>query len=983
MSADDLDFDHLDDLLQRALDGGRVGSEYRALTPAQRREFDEMLELRGGRPEELDLGEEPIGARDEDPAARSVAAFLDAYWRDRAEDRDRSLADYLAEFPGAVEEVARCYLALVSGSRGAADAGAGQVATYRCEETLGRGGQATVHRAVDVKLGRKVALKVFHLGAALDDRGLERFKREARAVSRLSHPGIGKIFEAGVDNGQPFIAMELVSGSSLTQLIQEGRSGDRLDRQEIERRLEILEQVARALETAHAAGVVHRDLKPGNVMLREDGSPVLLDFGLAKILDDQGPSLTASLDVLGTPAYIAPERLRHPKLEAAPTEDVYALGITAYELLSGRRPFEAPTIEELFRRVLRGDATPLDRAQAGIGRDLAVVVATAMELEPQRRYRSAADLAEDLGRLRRGETVSVRPVGGATKALRWYRRNAVVATLGLLVLATLTAFSISTALGKRRIDRLRQEAVERGDSLASALDEVLVLSDVKKANDLVAEESSLWPVAPETLPRMRDWLNRAEELLRRRARHETGLAALLERKIPLDQAAIAAALPHEWAELERMRDQLKTYEDGRAGLQGGTAKAAQGVVSELLSPRIKAYEALVARLENSSYPEAADAWRAEVLRHLVAQIARIDPEDGTGLLAGVRARMAAAESLVADTIEGHVEAWRRAGEELAADRRFAGFELRPITGLVPLGRDPDSGLQEFLHFLSHEQKEVPKRDAEGRLPALDPDCGLIFVLVPGGAFTMGSVLEPGKPHYDPMARDYEGPRHQVVLDPFLASKYEAWQAAWIHLAGRNPSSIKIGDESRKGEFVTPRNPVEYLSWFEAVDVLGHFGLDLPTEAQWECLARAGTDTIWSFGDDVEGAKGRVNVTDLAHAGLTGEKQNGGLGDFDDGYALHAPVGSYLPNPWGLHDTYGNVYEWCLDRFGYYDRPVRPGDGLRLFSSNDTLRIFRGGAFAYTMNDARSAARIGTDAQSPDGNIGVRPVMNIPYLARGR
>ncbi len=919
-----------------------------------------------------------------------MAAFLDAYWADRAAGLSPGLGDYLSRHPGAPEAIARCYLALETGSSadtGGAAGGGASLGAYRLIEILGRGGQATVHRAEDLRLGRSVALKVFDRLVGLDEKTLVRFKREARAVSKLSHPGIGKVFDAGVAEGRPFIAMELIEGRSLAELIREEGVGtnatNRDARARIATRLVLLEKVAEALAAAHDQGVIHRDLKPGNVMLRPDGSPVLLDFGLAKIEDDEAPSLTATQDLLGTPAYIAPERLKQPGLPASRLEDVYALGVTAYELIAGQRPFGGATVEETFRQVIRGEAPALDRVESAASRDLAVVVATAMEIDPRRRYQSAELLAADLGRLRRGESVSVRPVGATTRALRWYRRNAVVATLALLILASLTVFSVLTWQKNRRIEDLRREAVERGDDLERSLDEVLVLSDVKRIDDLIAETNSLWPVSPEVAPRFRRWLDRAGRVTERAERHRRALTELEARKIPLDESAIAAAMPEVWAELQAMRDELAAFEDGRMGLEGEQAKVGRAVVADLLAPRMRAYETMTARLEASSYPEAADAWRADILGHLVGQLDRLGGPE-RGLIQAIRNRLDAAEGIRARTIDAHEGGWEQAAREVAADRRFAGFTLEPISGLVPLGADPDSRLQEFLQLLSHAEEEIPRRDEAGRLPPLTPERGLVLVLVPGGSFQMGSVTERGVPGFDPRAAPIEAPRHEVELAPYMIAKYEIWQSVWLRLAGENPSTHRPGQTVRGVETITETNPVESIGWYDAMGGLARYGLTLPTEAQWERAARGGTTSFWSFGDDPRTAAGRINIVDRNLRELASNAGESGLGDHDDGHALHAPVDSYDPNPYGLYNVHGNVYEWCLDRFSDYEQPVRAGDGLRLGRINASdIRIFRGGAFGYPVDAARSAMRVGTEAKSPDSTIGFRPVLNLAPRRPGR
>ncbi|MCB9831614.1 MAG: protein kinase [Planctomycetes bacterium] len=997
--------EQLDRLLRAALDGEALGDLLAGLDPETRAEAEAMLAELGLAASREEEGRGAPAVPAVNPEAEVVARFLDEYWEDRAAGRDRALGDYLARHPGAAEAVARCYLALEqdSGSEGDRQGG-GRLGAFKLGEIIGRGGQATVYRAQDEKLGRVVALKVFDRVATFDDKLLARFKREARALSRLNHPDIGRVYDAGVVDGLPCIAMELIEGSSLARILADEREAGgeprRLGKRDLEDKLRFLERIALALHAAHEQGIVHRDLKPANVLVRPDGAPVLVDFGLAAVEGDAGISLTGSHDLLGTPAYIAPERLRSGRPAASRLEDVYALGVTAYELISGQRPFEGPTVEDLFHRILRGDARPIEGLCPGLPRDLAMVVRAAMELDPRHRYQDAAHLAADLGRLRRGESVSVRPVGPVTRSLRWYRRNAIVASTALFIVVALAAFTVYVITKNRRIDnlrlvaveranaltvrneenkRLREEAVQRADELSASLQEVLELSDVKKVDDLVAEERTLWPIAPATAPRMRAWLDRARDLVSRCARHQAQLETILARRQPMTPAEVEKALPEAWKALQDFENSLKAYDEGGgSGLDEKAAGVARQIEEELIEPRIADLRVLLDGLRNSNYPDAADAWRADVLARLVKGIE--DFRGLTGHIASIELRLEKAETLAEKTVDEHREAWARAARELAADPRFAGFVLEPIAGLVPLGRDPESGLQEFLHYLTQFDEEIPKRDAQGHLPKVQAGQGLVFVLLPGGRFSMGAITDPGDPDRDRMVLPHESPRQEIELDPFLVSKYELWQGLWLRVTSVDPSTHTVGMSSLPGEVVVETCPVECVNWYDCYEMLRRIDLDLPTEAQWEYFARAGTRTIWSFGNDPELGKGRMNIADQALTRLTGQARNG-YSDHDDGWALKAPVDSYAPNPWGLYCVYGNVFEWCLDRYGYYDSPVRKGDGLRLgrVASSD-LRMFRGGAYGYGINESRTTNRIGTEAESKDPCIGLRPVMTV--IGRG-
>jgi formylglycine-generating enzyme required for sulfatase activity len=227
---------------------------------------------------------------------------------------------------------------------------------------------------------------------------------------------------------------------------------------------------------------------------------------------------------------------------------------------------------------------------------------------------------------------------------------------------------------------------------------------------------------------------------------------------------------------------------------------------------------------------------------------------------------------------------------------------------------------------------------------------------------------------DPQAGKIEGPVHAVSLDPFLISKFEMTQRQWRSATGSNPS-LADPDRSWTGSYhPTLRNPVEGVSFDDCEETLWRLGLVLPTEAQWERAARGGTTTPWWPGRTTADFPNTENLADLTL------KETGGqtaLYDQErrDGWIGHAPVGSFAPNPFGLHDVIGNVSEWCADRTDFYDAPFLPADGLRCRQTLD-LRVVRGGSFATPAALARSAYRYGLFGRARDASIGVRPALRV-------
>jgi formylglycine-generating enzyme required for sulfatase activity len=317
--------------------------------------------------------------------------------------------------------------------------------------------------------------------------------------------------------------------------------------------------------------------------------------------------------------------------------------------------------------------------------------------------------------------------------------------------------------------------------------------------------------------------------------------------------------------------------------------------------------------------------------------------------------------------------WQEASRNIVSHPAYHGLKLAPQFGLVPIGPDPKSHLWEFAHLQSGSPAT---RDASGRLKILD-ETGLVFVLVPGGTFRMGaqppSWATLGRPNIDPYADQDEGPIHDVRLAPFFISKYEMNQAQWFRWVGHNPS---VGPTHRLAQgHHSLIHPVESISWNEANKVLKELGLELPTEAQWEYACRAGTTSPWWTGYRKQSIEGAANVADRSaiKAGAGWPHVEEWL---DDGYALHAPVDHYKPNPFGLHNVHGNVWEWCRENYGFYaDAKETEGDGFRE-GGEPTLRVLRGGGFYFEATRARSATRYRFNPEDKYDSLGVRPARRV-------
>lgn len=346
-------------------------------------------------------------------------------------------------------------------------------------EQVGRGGMGVVYRAKDLVLGRVVAIKV--LGGDRQHRhaDLERFKGEARAAAKLQHSGIVRVFRVGEHEGMAFIAMEFVSGASLLERIHE----EPLSATEA---ASYMQRVSDAVQYAHEQGVLHRDLKPSNILISESNAPLIADFGLAKRLEAD-TKITETGQILGTASYMAPEQARGEVVR--PEADVYALGATLYELLTGRPPFEAPGVAQILLQVVGTPPVPPRRLKPAVPKDLETICLKCLEKDLRHRYGSARELSEDLGRFLRGEPVKARPISGVAAAIRWAQRKPLVATLAGTLAAVMLVAAIAVPLGMLRWRNLT------GQASALSGEKVLLVAQSYADAARIASQSGDWKKA--------------------------------------------------------------------------------------------------------------------------------------------------------------------------------------------------------------------------------------------------------------------------------------------------------------------------------------------------------------------------------------------------------------------------------------------------------------------------------------------------------
>lgn len=751
-------------------------------------------------------------------------------------------------------------------------------------ERIGSGGMGVVHRAWDAVLGRPLAMKTLRRQSSLTDAEraelTARFEAEAQITGQLEHPGIVPVHAYAIDDeGAPYFTMSLVRGRTLEAVIAELRAGTGgWTREGV---VGLVLKAADALAYAHSRGVIHRDVKPANIMVGKFGEVYVMDWGLAKHVDDgssedavtvvhtarddDDSSATAAGRVLGTPQYMSPEYARGEIDEPTPAVDVYGLGAVLYALLAGHEPFvepgETPGALRVLERVRNERPRPLGN---DVPVELVAIVERAMAPRAADRFDDVEAFAAQLRAYLEGRVVAVYRTGAVVELRKWIGRNRLAAALLGVILVGAGTFTVAQL-------RSNADLRDANADLESEIRANRLLTDVLLARALLEEAGGHGPDHA-GIAALARWIARSRDLVERRS----GPAA---------------------------------FDDDADGVTDAER----------------------------------DACRADVAR-LVERLPLAEE------------RLASWRDLERRSIDEHLDAWTTAREDIAALDVYGGLDLRPQVGLVPLARNESSGLWEFWHVLSGER---PRRGDDGRWVVGD-ETGVVLVLVPGGAATLGATPD------DPDAQANENPR-DVVLDAFFVAAHEVTQAQYVRALGDNPSFLQPGEWfGTSSVIVSSVHPVETVTFEEAARLALQLGLDLPTEEQWEVAARAGTRHVYHAGDDPAVLEGLENVADdalieaeSAYADIVGPAP------WSDGHAGHAPVGSFAPNAFGLYDTAGNVAEWT--RSVYVVDPSRdeaPSDA-------SAERVARGGFYIYGPQLARLAMRQNIAPTNQVKTVGVR------------
>ncbi|MFO0980343.1 MAG: SUMF1/EgtB/PvdO family nonheme iron enzyme [Planctomycetota bacterium] len=857
---------------------------------------------------------------------------------------------------------------------------------YRLGHEIARGGMGAIFAVWDRDLNRQVAMKIMldSNQSADPKRLLTRFLEEAQITGQLDHPGIVPVHALGLDqDGRLYFTMRLVRGRNLKhifELVREGKEGWNQTRA-----LGVMLKVCEAMAYAHSKGVIHRDLKPANIMVGRFGEVYVMDWGLARVLEREdrhdlrlregsseslisikthrqmereltpdSPLVTMDGDVMGTPVYMPPEQAMGMVTELGPRSDVYSVGTMLYQVLTGEMPYvprgAKVSSRTILMRVIEGPPRSVSELNSKVPAELAAICEKAMARDAKDRYANTLQMAEDLRAFLEGRVVRAYRTGAIAEFKKWMVRNRAIAALTAAAVLTLAIGLAATSILWGRAEQARaNEATAKDQARQSAraaqdsLQEILRLSDVNRLNELRTEADKLWPELPERIEAMEQWLDEAHDVVSHLHEHEETLARLRTRAAPYDDAQ----REHDRATDPRVQELAMLIRER-------DFRSSHRVKMDDLDDQIRTRTAEVSHARSWRFEHAEEQWRHDTLAQLVEDLQKLgDPDPRVGMITDVTARLRQAESACQRAALDHV-AWKTLIDAMTTDPSYHGVHIEEQVGLTPIGRDPQSKLFEFAH---PRTGEVPERDGDGKLQ-LTGAMALVFVLLPGGTFSMGAQnSDPGGPNFDRDAIGDEGPVHEVTLAPFFISKYEMTQGQWQRFTGTNPS---YHQHRATGDVRTPSppHPVENVSWDDCRDVLRRLGLDLPTEAQWEYATRAGTTTPWWTGATKETLAGAAHLVD----------GDGGM------YVDHSPAGRYRANGFGLHDLAGNVWEWCRDVRASYDRPLQAGDGERLSFLAEQSRVIRGGSFLETAISARSAARCDDAPANRNDVYGLRPVM---------
>lgn len=810
-----------------------------------------------------------------------------------------------------------------------------QIPGYRIIRKINQGGMSSVYLAIQLSVGREVALKVMSPALNCDPVFSERFQREANIVGQLSHPHIVSIYDIGRHENYNYIAMDYLAGGSIHDRMASGISAQEA--------LRITGEVAKALDHAHQKGYIHRDIKPENILFREDGSAVVTDFGVAKTVRSAS-RMTNAGTVVGTPHYMSPEQTRGKPVDGR--ADIYSLGVVFYEMLTGQVPFQA---EEAVAVAVKHLTAPIPRLPSQY-QPYQKIIDKLLAKEPEDRFQRGRDLVRAIDALEGS--------AGLPADLLTSTDSSRVQILSLLKALLSTTYQAAAALGRQYLNWLkslrwtpRRGLYRHPDTSVTEIRSIPNARLSEQATVIstrIQQAAHFQPLFPRTR-RLAQGLTLAVFL----GIIWGAFALSVERfDIPGERFLPDAVLRGALATAAL----LTTNESDTAPEAAVNSSASQPLGQMVTAESLQ--DGLQILLGADSAPRPAPS--SEPIPTLISALPEITRRNDPSVSADDEVPVAAPPPRHALRVNPVPENARVRILNIT-ERYFPGIELLPGRYHLEITHPGYDSQSQWVEIddepLSVDVRllRTPVPGATFRNNLANGGQGPEMVIVPAGRFTLGSRLDSNTM-----------PEQQVrIRQPFGISRYEITFADYDRFA--RATNRRLPDDKSWGR---DNQPVINVSWYDAQAYVQWLSEQtgaryrLPTEAEWEYAARGGAPNVFWWGEEPDDAHGRANCRrgcQSEYAGVFTSRT--------------APVGSYPENNFRLHDTAGNVSEWVQDCYQNHHLDART-DGRAVETEDCRERTVRGGSKNSSVARIANHARKGHNASSREDYIGIRVVVDL-------